>query len=198
MSEKSPLSKAPVSSKKAQTELDRVEKQFEHFEEETKRMTLDSMNKAPKLEQEQQTKLSQKEIANSKDIYLKPIRTIPCVRPFNEKYRDDYNFQKEYVQFIAENKEIIGEKLEPWTKPFAGVPAEYWHVPVNKPVWGPRYLAERIKGCKYHRLSMDETKQTVVDGQTVYGAMVIENTVQRLDAHPVSEKKSLFMNASNF
>lgn len=198
MANKPPFSKAPASSKKAQDELDSVEKQFERFEEEVQSMNLDSMNKAPKLEEEQQTKLSQKEIANSKEIYLKPFRSIPCANAFNEKYRSQYNFQKEFVQFVAENKEIIGEKIESWTKPFAGVPAELWHVPVNKPVWGPRYLAEQIKRCSYHRLSMDENKQTVVDGQTYFGAMVVENTVQRLDAHPVSEKKSLFMNASNF
>jgi hypothetical protein len=34
------------------------------------------MNMAPKSEREQQTKLSQNQIANSRDIYLKPAKTI--------------------------------------------------------------------------------------------------------------------------
>ena len=98
---------------------------------------------------EPQTKISQSDIAKSKDVYLKPAKTIGSKERFNEKFREDYNFSKEYVQFIAENKECIGETTELWTKPYPGLPAEFWQVPSNKPVWGPRYLAERIKGCAH-------------------------------------------------
>lgn len=201
MSEKSPLSKAPASSKAAQTELDKVEKQFNEFNDQVKSMTMDRMNEAPKEDVESQTKLSQKEMAKAKEIYLKPLKTIPCSSKngFNEKFRTAYNFQKEYVRFIAENKEIIGEKIESWTKPFSGVPAEFWEVPVNTPVWGPRYLAERIKGCTYHRLQMQQSTINAVDGMgSYYGQLVADSTIQRLDAHPAKEVKSVFMGASNF
>ena len=93
------------------------------------------MSEAPKMETAPQTKMSQNEIAKSKDIYLKPDKVISCREKFNEKYREDFNFGKEYVQFVGEHKELIGENIEIWTKPFAGVPAEYWIVPTNKPVW---------------------------------------------------------------
>jgi hypothetical protein len=183
----------------AASEMDKAEAQFDKFDAEIKEMTLDRMNQAPKLEVEPQTKLSQNEIARSKDIYLKPFKSIGVREKFNENFRASWEFDKEYVHFTAENKEIIGETIEMWTKPYAGVSAEFWKVPVNKPVWGPRYLAEQIKRCSYHRLKMDETQTTGRDGTGVfYGQMAVDNTVQRMDAMPVSSRKSIFLGASGF
>lgn len=180
--------------KTQETELDKLQKQFDKFDESVKEMTLDRMNQAPKLETEMQTKLSSREIANSKDIFLKPEREISSKEKFNENFRTEYEYQSQKVQFIAEHKEIIGEAIEIWTKPFAGMPCEFWRVPTGKAVWGPRYLAERIKGCSYHRLRMDQTVSSGADGMgQYYGAMAVDNTVQRLDAHPVTGRKSIFM-----
>jgi hypothetical protein len=183
----------------AQEELDKAEKQFNEFDSNVKQMTLDRMNEAPKEEAEPQTKMSQQEIEKSKDLYLKPHRTISSKEKFNEKFREDYNFAKEYVRFIPENKEIIGEEIEIWTKSFPGMPAEFWKIPTGKPVWGPRYLAERIANCKYHRLVMQQNVLTSSNhvGQ-MYGAMAVDTTVQRLDALPVSSRKSIFMGANSF
>lgn len=192
--------KKPEVPKSAQKELDKAEKQFEQFDQEVKSLTLDRMNAAPKEESEQQTKLSQKEISNSKDVYLKPKRTITSKEKFNEAHREDYNYAKEYVFFTAENNEMIGCSIEDiWTKPFPGMPAESWDVPVNRPVWGPRYLAEQIKKCTYHRLSMQDKQIVGSDSMGSYtGAMVVDSTVQRLNAHPASQRKSVFMGASGF
>lgn len=182
----------------SERELEKAEKQFQEFDEQVKSMTLDRMNMAPKQEMEPQTKLSSSEISNSRDIYLKPKRSISSKEKFNEKFRDDYDFSKEYVQFTAENKEVIGEDVTLWTKPFPGVPAEEWVVPVNKPVWGPRHLAERIKGCSYHRLTMTD-RATSQDGNGMYyGVMSVDTTLQRLDALPVSQRKSVFMGMNDF
>lgn len=182
-----------------QQELDKAEKQLEKFDEEVKELTLDRMNASPKEEVEPQTKLSQKELDRSKDVYLKPERSIGCRAKFNEDYRKDYEFDKEYVNFIAENKEIMGDMIELWTKPYAGVAAEFWKVPPNKPVWGPRYLAERIKNCTYHRMTMSPSVITGQDGMgQYYGSMVVDNTINRLDAYPVSQKRSVFMGSRAF
>lgn len=181
---------------KASSEMDKLEDQFKKFDENIKDMTLDRMNEARKEEVEPQTKLSQKELEKSKDIYLKPKRTIASKEKFDEKFREAYNYAKEYVRFIAENKEIIGEDITLWTKPFAGLPAEEWVVPTNKPIYGPRYLAEQIEKCKYHRFSMQNT-MTGTDGTAQYfGNMVVDNIIHRLDAKPVSTQRSFFM--SNF
>lgn len=180
-------------------ELDKAEEQFKAFDESVKSMTLDRLSASPKQEVEPQTKLSQSEIDRAKDIYLKPHRSISSKEKFNENYREQYNFDKEYVRFIAENKEIIGEDIDIWTKPYAGLPAEWWKVPVNKPIWGPRYLAEQIKRKSYHRLVMDQRQTTGADGVgQYYGAMAVDTTIQRLDARPVSTRKSVFMGANNF
>ena len=190
--------KKPKVNSASQKELEKVEKQFEEFDQNIKSLTQDRMNEAPKLELEQQTKLSSREIANSKDVYLKPKRTISCREKFNEEYRDQWNEKKEYVYFIAENKEIIGEHIDMWTKPFAGVPAEEWDIPCNKPVWGPRYLAEQIKKCYYHRLVMRDAHVSADGLGTYYGTLAADTMVQRLDAIPAQQKRSLFMGASGF
>ncbi len=162
-------------------------------------MTHDRMNAAPKEEVEPQTKLSQKDLARAKDIYLKPKRSMGGGERFNENFREDYEFAKEYVNFIAEHKEIIGETIEMWTKPFAGIPAEEWAVPTNKPVWAPRYVAEQIKRRGYHRLKMNESTGTGSDHNAQYfGQPVIDTFVQRLDAIPVSSRRSVFMGSKGF
>lgn len=177
-------------------EVEKAIKAVDAFDASVKEMTLDQMNKAPLKETEPQTKLSQEEIRKSADIYLKPKRSISCSPKdrFNEDYRSEYNFKKEYVQFIAEHKEIIGETINIWTRPYGGLPAEEWEVPTNKPVWGPRYLAENIADRKYHRLIMQQNISVGGDhaGQ-YYGQMAADTTIQRLDARPVSQKRSVFM-----
>lgn len=187
-------------------ELAKVKAQSDHFDAQVAEMTMDRMNQAPKLETEPQTKISRSEIDKAKQLYLKPRRQLGPGRneKFNERFRDDYNFQKEYVNFIAENNELIGETIEMWTKPFPGVNTEEWAIPTNKPVWAPRYVAEQIKRKSYHRLSMQQTSQqnnfSGKDhmGSQYYGTMAVDNTIQRLDARPVSSRKSLFIGATSF
>lgn len=178
-------------------ELDKAEKQLDNFNQQVKDLTLDRMNTAPKLETEPQVPMSDRQIAKAPALYLKPAKAVGSREKFNERFREDYNFQKEYVQFIAESAEIKNDKIEFWTKPFPGCPAEFWEVPPNKPLWAPRYVAEQIKRCSYHRLRMNEHVQTSSDGMGTYtGAIVVDSTIQRLDARPVSNKKSIFMGAS--
>jgi hypothetical protein len=188
--------KKPKVNSIGQKQLDEAQKQFEAFDDNIKQLTQDRMNEAPKQDLEPQTRISQQDLSKKNDVYLKPFKSIGCREKFNEKFRDDYNFAKEYVHFTAENKEIIGEEIDLWTRPFPGMPAEEWKVPVNKPLWAPRYVAERIKGCKYHRLIMQESSTVGADGMgKYYGSMVADTTIQRLDAIPVSTRKSVFMGA---
>ena len=190
------MTNKPKISSEAEKQLDEAIKQVDGFNESVNKLTLDRMNEAPKQELEPQTKMSQKDIDKSKDVYLKPNKAIGSREKFNEKFREEWNFQKEYVYFIAENKEIIGETIEMWTKPFPGVPCEFWKVPVNKPIWGPRYLAEQIARKFYHRLRSEEKSITGSDGMGQYiGQMVVDTTIPRLTAQPVSTKKSIFMGA---
>lgn len=177
-------------------ELDKAEKQLDAFDSSVRSLTLDRMNMAPVVDKEMQTTMSQNQLARATDIYLKPHTSIGSREKFNEDYRQEYEYAKEYVQFIAENKMIIGEIIEMWTKPFAGMPAQFWKVPVNKALWAPRYVAEQIKRAKYHVLTMRDSVTTGADqmGQ-YYGTMAVDSTIQRLDAHPVGNTRSIFMGA---
>lgn len=189
---------SPANSESAK-ELDKAEKQFEAFDNHIKDMTLDRMNAVPKEEIEPQTKIAQRDLDKQKDIYLKPKRTMSSREKFNEKFRDDYNFKKEYVSFIAENRELIGVEIELWIKPFPGVPCEEWVIPTNKLVWAPRYVAERIKGCSYHRFVMQQHTRTESNMMgEMYGSMAVDTIVQRMDAMPATARKSIFMGAVGF
>lgn len=186
----------PKVNSQAEKELDKAQEQFDNFDKQVKDMTMDRMNSSPREETESQIRMSNREIQAVKDHYLKPHKVIGCRDKFNEKFRSEYNYAKTYVPFIAENNELKGETLDIWTRPFPGMPAEEWLVPTNKPVWGPRYLAEQIKRKYYHRMKMDESTMTSADGTAkYYGQMAVDTTVQRLDARPVNQGKSVFMGA---
>lgn len=178
------MSKPKVSSGFAEKELDRAEQQFDRFQEEIRDFNpLEA--KAPKIEVEPQTKMSNREANKADAPYIKPIRSMHSAEKFNEKYRKDWERAWEYVRCIAENREIIGESIELWTKKFAGDPAHFWRIPVNKPVYIPRLVAEQIASCSYHRLRMEDRPTNVEGGMTYYGTMTVEQTVNRLDARPV-------------
>jgi len=205
MSTKRLTSRPESSSSFAQEELDKAEAQFEKFDQDIKSMTMDRMNEAPKEELEPQTKISNREIEKSNVLVLKPHRTLRPINPktgespkFNENFRAQYEYAIQYVDFIAENREIVGEEIELWTLPFPGMSAELWKVPVNKPVRGPRHLAEQIKRKFYHRLVMNNVPTEQSGVGTFYGSMAADTTIQRMDAYPVSTRKSIFMGTSNF
>jgi hypothetical protein len=191
------MSRKPNVNSESEKELAKVEQQFDSFQNQIEQLTLDRMNMAPKTEHEPQTKLSSNQIADAKQIYLKPEKTIGARDKFNEKFRMNWNYDKEFVLFIAENNEIKGETIEVWTRPYGGIPAEFWKVPCNIPVWGPRYLAEQLTKCKYHVFSMDRSQNTGADGTgTYYGTMVVDSVKQRLDARPVTQRRSVFLSAT--
>ena len=191
--------KRPNVNSASERELDKVEAQFNEYQEQIENLSIDRMNAAPKLETEEQTKMSQQDIAKSKDIYIKPYRSIGSAEKFNEKYREDYEYDKQYTQFMAENAEIIGENIDMWTKPYPGMPAEWWKIPVNKPIYAPRYVENQLKSCNYHVFSMNQSMPTGNSGEgTYFGAVVVDNIKQRLDARPVSQKRQVFMGARNF
>lgn len=189
--------KPKASSGFAQSELDKAEKQFNEFDANLKELAASRPTEPSRPTEE--IRISQKEINNSKEIHLQPKRRIGSREKFNENFRSQYEYAKEKVGFIAEHKELSGENIEIWTKPFPGLAAEEWIVPTNKPVFGPRYLADQIKRKYYHRLVMKENVTTGSDGMGSYfGSMAYDTTIARLDCHPVSDRKSVFMGKSSF
>jgi len=173
-------------------EVKKLEEQFDKFTETVKDLSSQPLEHR-ETKTEMESKISNKEMAENDGIYLKPKYQVGGGEKFNEKFRKEYEFDKERVRFIVEHKEIIGETVEMWTKPYAGVPAEFWQIPSNKIVNAPRYVAEQIKKTKYRRLKMSDTT-TGQDGMgSYYGNLVADTIVQRIDAYPVSNRKSIFM-----
>src|SRR5579872_3866462 len=147
--------KRPDLSLEAQRELDRVDAEIQSVPQQMQGIDVNKINNA-QSQSDPQTKMSNREMNKSDAIYLKPTRSFACRAKFNEDFRKDYEYDRQYVKFIAENNEVIGETIPLWTKKYAGQPYEEWSVPCNKVVCGPRYLAERIANCKYRRLVMKE------------------------------------------
>jgi len=192
------MAEKPRVNSSGERELEKVQEQFVDFDNQVKELTMNRMNLVPKTDYDQQTKMSQSDIAKSNDIYLKPSNYVASREKFNEKYRKNYEFDKEYVNFIAENIECRGELIEMWTKPYPGCPAEFWKVPVNKPLWAPRYVSDQLKRKFHHHLVMQENTSpanyvgSAVGGQ-YYGKIVADTTTQRLDARDISTRKSISM-----
>ena len=184
-----------------QTELEKAAEQFDLFDAGTKKLTLDRMNEAPKEDKEEKTEVLHKQAERKDIIYLKPTKTIGSNQKINEKFRKEIDYSEELVEFIAENKESPGSSIEIWTRKYGGMPAKFWIVPAGKPICAPRVLAESLKECQHHILSMDQATITTADMMGQYhGALVVDKTVNRLDAIPYVKSKHIFMGArqSNF
>lgn len=165
------------------------------FDNQVKEMNIDAMNRAP-IQDYEPPKVSQKEIQDS-NIYIKPKRWIADNQKFNPRFEKDWEYAKQYVQCIPIHNELRGDLIEFWTHPFGGKGAEFWQLPSDKPVWIPRYAAEQLTKCKYHRLKMDQSKTQGADGNgTYFGQMISETTIHRLDAAPVNTGRSIFMGAA--
>ena len=176
------MSRKPNISRSEQ-QLEKAAEKFDEFAQQVKSLSVDEKANLPSQETEPQTKLSKKE-ANSLDApVIKPNRAIFSKEKFNEKMRSEYEVRSKLVKCIVENNEIIGERIEKWTKRWPGEPAHFWQIPVNKPIYLPKFLAEELQNCCYHRLVMEEAPQTAEGALT--HSLVSKETRHRLDCRSV-------------
>lgn len=189
--------KRPRVNAEGQKELDKAEGQVKNFTESLVTARQEAPM-APTREMEPQTKMSQQEMNNSSVMYLKPKRSFPSKEKFNEKYRDDYNRQREYVEFIVENNEVKGESIDFCIKKFPGMPVEEWVLPVNKPISAPRYVKERIEECGYTIFTTTDQRVGSEGGVVYYGQMVAEERKQRLTARDFTKKPRIFIGNNSF
>lgn len=186
----------PAVNSEGQRELDKVDTQMDAFQKDFERLS-DRKRLAPTLETEDQTQITRSEIRKAPDVYLKPSMSVSSNEKFNPKFDVHWQYDKQYVRIIAENKESPGELIEMWTKPYPGLPAEFWKIPVNTPVHMPRHVAEQLKRKFYNNLSMEEStvqpNSIGMDGYGAqyYGKLVVTNSIQRLDARDVDNMKPM-------
>lgn len=180
------MNKLKVSTGVAQKEIDRLDAEFNAKQQQMSSLSQDEMNKAPIAETEHQTKLSKQEVKQYDAPEIKPSQTIPGI---GKRKPEQDNLRRrawELVKVVAENCEVIGEKIELWHKaPFSGEPCTFWQIPVNKPIYIPRFLADHLMTRNYHRLVMQETPVENNQYGQVIGQMIASETRRRLDCRIV-------------
>lgn len=185
----------PRVNSEGQRELEKVETQLIRTVEETKKIDpLSAREKLKHIEHDEQTKLSTKQLQDNV-IVLKPTKYLMAVgQKFNEDFRDDYNYAKQYVQFVYEHQEEKGSTLEMWTKPFPGVPAELWLIPANKPISAPRYVKEQIERMNYITRKYVEKAEIGSDFMGTYHGVLEAETVQdRAITRDIPKTKRVFI-----
>lgn len=181
----------PRLNSESERQLQQAAEKFDAFQEGIKSLNMDQAASIPLTEVEPNTQLSQREIRKAPDIYLKPKKTMFAPgEKFNEKFRDLWDYKKEIVRFIAENKEAPTDAMlcDVWTRPIGGQPAHSWDVPLNKPVWGPRYLAEQIRAKVHNKLVIKEGPITQTQGIDFNTQMAYLEKKPRLSAEPCREE----------
>ena len=186
-------------SKELEKEIVKLNAKFEEYEKKIEALTLENTRLAKDKDEDNITRLSQREIAKSPDIYVKPKKTLMAVgEKFNEKYREEYNYKKQYVRVIAEHRECPGDTIEIWTKRFAGTPAEFWEIPTGKPVFIPRYVAEELADRKYNKIKMDGDSRDDRNRSGSYGEIeqygmpTVEEKIKRITAYSASTNATIF------
>lgn len=185
------MARMPSVNSEGQKELEKVSEQFDNYKSEVDTL-LEKRNVTGEAPEHQ---ISQKEIEKSTDVYIKPNRVIMSKEKFNEKFRDQYNQAKEYVHYTVEHHECKGDAVEMWTKPYPGVPAEFWIIPTSKAVWVPKYVMDKLEhGCTYRRLkTVDRNYSQDHMGTQYFGQLVQDEVNYRISARPVSTRKSFSM-----
>lgn len=172
------MTQTPKVDSYGQKELKKAEAQVEKFNEDVKQASESPVNSSVKQEV-----IIDDLISPDKYFFLKPVKRIKSKEKFNETFRKQYEEASELIFFIAENIEQEGEKICKWTKAFPGIDAEYWEIPVNRIVKGPRYLCEEISACSYNQLMMEDRLTSQDKNMSYYGSLVVSKTKHRLNAN---------------
>ena len=179
--------------------LDDAEKEFVKFQKEVNAFNpLDQ--KAQVEEITPYTKMSRREMALADAPYLEPVREMsrPVVAKYGDQGKFHYNTAHDakreagwkYIKVTVDNYESIGQTIEMWTGEWGCEPGYLWHVPVNKPIWIPLFLAKQIKGCRYHEIVMKDPFESdptaasrKVQSIELVQKMTVERKKQRLDCN---------------
>lgn len=174
----------------SESQLERAEKSFDSFNEEVKTLSGVQPFNPDEGATDPQTKMGREQFKKADAPYIKPTRYISCSSKerFNPEWQKLWDREKEYVKVIVENNEIIGESVELWHKNWPTQHAEFWQVPVNKPVYIPRGVATQITKCRYKRLKTVDRPIDQVLAEASHGGgigftqgMVAAETTRRLD-----------------
>lgn len=191
------MEKPKVQSPELKKEIDKLDTSLNAMHTEAKQDNDVSFIQTHNYDLEEQTKKSSRELSKENIIHLTPSKWLADGQKFNEAFRKDWEFAKMRVNFIAEHREMKGERVELWTHEFGGVGAEFWRVPVNCVVNGPRYLAEQMHKNGYKSKVMDEhalkdrlTSENYNEDHVPFGKDVFK---KRINAQPYVARTTISM-----
>ena len=144
--------------------------------------------KAPEVEQQPAVEMSYKDFKATDAPVITFSRAFAAPGKPNPKCEAERRRGWQYVKCICENFEVFGETIELWQCRWPGDPHSFWQVPVNKPIYLPRFVAEHLASRKYHRFKMEDRNQYLVAQETMNGigtsdvaqTMVARETHKRL------------------
>ncbi|HEX5553450.1 MAG TPA: hypothetical protein VFX43_09400 [Chitinophagaceae bacterium] len=155
------------------------------MQEQMSALTQDAMQSAPLHEVEAQTKMTKKQVEEYDAPVIRATKSMPSTGkalPQEAQARED---GWKYIKCIAENNEVVGEMIEFWYKKFSGDPIYFWQVPVNKPIYLPKHVAQHISDRKYHVMKMQSKPIHEVAFGEPMDRLVCQETRRRLDCRSV-------------
>lgn len=160
------MSRPRTSHGSTERELDRVEEQISSYEEKINSLEPASLTTDKPIETAPQTQISKKQIEMTDAPWIRPSKTFSSRAKPLPQLEADRKRAWEYVKVIAENKEIQGEMIEFWLLKFPGDSHCYWQVPVNRPIYVPRMVAEHLASRNYTRWRMRDPNSDEVPDPT--------------------------------
>jgi hypothetical protein len=179
--------------------LEDAERNFMEFQKEI--ASINPLDKnVPLEEKDPYTKLSKREMELADAPYITPVReqARPNIAKYGDAGKSHYNTNHDklreeswkYIKVTVDNYESIGQTIEMWSATWGCEPGYLWHVPVNRPIRIPVFLAKQIKSCRYHEIVMRDPFESdptaasrKVQSVELVQKMTIEKKKQRLDCN---------------
>ena len=151
---------------KIEQELDKVEGQIANIQENILSASPAAIEaKAPEPSNDRIWDLSYREFKAADAPKITYTRMFaPASKP-NPRCEAERKRGWEYVKCQCENFEIIGEKIEMWLCKWPGDPYTYWEIPVGKPIYLPRWVAEHLSTREYRRLVMSDRNTSLIHSE---------------------------------
>ena len=194
---KSEIAKPENISPEMRKEVEKIDLQMDATQANLAQINVDT--KPDIFQERKETPLTQKEL-HSDAPYIKPSRRMAAVskpKPEQEKLR---KAAWEYIKCIVENYELRSESVDFWyTPPLSGEDTCEWIVPVNRPIYLPRMVAEHLATRSYNRIVMQDASHKF-SGESRMGAQITPTELiaverrRRIDCRPLQNinEQSLF------
>lgn len=131
-------------------------------------LTTDKINELAPKPVEQEVKLTMKQKAEAEGaIYIEPRRKLQSLGKLPEKWETMHKHDWEYVCGTFQPENIGGrantENFTFWFRKWPGDPDCMWEIPVNRPVYVPRMIAQHLSGEKEGFTGMEAMKYHTFD-----------------------------------